>query len=129
MTQEQLERGKAKAVRNDHLRDKGLAAARLSLLASCASPAFHDFLVCKTQVGQVALTRGIQAIGFDDENALATVLNKVRTFDAWSEDNDPWHEHDFGKIEFQGKDIFWKVDEYGMDEGGLTLTIMLAEEY
>ena len=60
------------------------------------------------------------------------------TFD---EGNDPHHEHDFGKIEVVGNEIFWKIDYYDktMDNGSedpadpsktsRVLTIMLASEY
>jgi hypothetical protein len=58
------------------------------------------------------------------------VIAKVRDFDDFNEDNDPWGEHDFGAFDHNGKRIFWKVDDYGGAEGyELVLTIMLAEEY
>lgn len=67
-------------------------------------------------------------------------------FDAFTEDNDPHHEHDFGSIDYEGNRIFWKIDYYdhasfgtGRDMGSedpsdaaktlRVLTVMLAEEY
>lgn len=63
----------------------------------------------------------------------------VETHNSFSEDNDPWHEHDFGSLTFEGKQIFWKIDYY--DEAmqhwcdplspacQRLLTVMLTEEY
>lgn len=88
--------------------------------------------------GRVLITSGIQ--GHGAEFALAAV-NAVRDFDAFSDDNDPWGEHDFGAVKIKGKKVFWKIDYYSPDlsagsenpsNEGLThrvLTIMLASEY
>jgi hypothetical protein len=62
-------------------------------------------------------------------------------FDAFTPDNDPYRERDFGAFEHNGDRIFWKIDYYdrSMTKGsedpsdpGQTLrllTIMLASEY
>ena len=48
----------------------------------------------------------------------------------FTEDNDPWHEHDFGAFEYKGEKMFWKIDDYHGNEGyDLVLTVMLASEY
>jgi hypothetical protein len=47
--------------------------------------------------------------GLDD---LGAVLAKVRAFEAFSEDNDPHCEHDFGVLEHLGERTFWKIDYY-----------------
>ena len=85
---------------------------------------------------RVMVTAGVREL--DDLDA---VLNKVRAFDAFSEDNDPYGEHDFGHIDLQGSVIFWKFDYYdpdlqmaSLDPGDPTittrvLTIMMADEY
>ena len=79
----------------------------------------------------------------EDQSAIA---EKVQSFDSFTPDNDPHHEHDFGSFEHQGEKIFWKIDYYdrasfgkGQDWGSenpadpaatvRVLTIMLAEEY
>jgi len=60
---------------------------------------------------------------------------KVEMFDTFTEENDPYGEHDFGKIIQDGVDYFWKIDDYGEDykEHGAThrniLTLMTASEY
>jgi hypothetical protein len=86
--------------------------------------------------GRVMLTRGI--VGRDDTQ---TILDRVRTFDDFSEGNDPYGEHDFGAFDQAGEKIFWKIDYYDADmtagspdpaDAAVTtrvLTVMLAEEY
>jgi hypothetical protein len=88
------------------------------------------------QGGRVVVTRGIAARG--DATA---IVNLVRTFNDFSEDNDPYGEHDFGAFDQDSDKIFWKIDYYDVDltagspdpaDAAVTtrvLTIMLAEEY
>jgi len=66
---------------------------------------------------------------------------KVQTFDAFTEDNDPHGEHDFGSFETDGERVFWKIDylqrwtQFGAEDPAdnaatcRVITIMLAEEY
>jgi len=86
--------------------------------------------------GQVLMTRGVAARDDADQ-----VLNLVKAFNTFSEDDDPHGEHDFGAIDHDGEKIFWKIDYYDSDlqqgsqdpaEPAVTtrvLTIMLADEY
>jgi len=53
--------------------------------------------------GRFMITQGVQALG---EVTVAEIMKKVRTFDKFTEDNDPYHEHDFGKIVHNGTTIF-----------------------
>jgi hypothetical protein len=88
--------------------------------------------------GRRYITDGIFAFDGDDRDA---ILEKVRTFDAFTGDNDPHGEHDFGSIEHKGERIFWKIDcydaacKYGSEDPAdpsqttRVLTIMLADEY
>jgi hypothetical protein len=88
--------------------------------------------------GKVMMTAGIAAL---PDAARATVLDEVRKFDAFTADNDPHGEHDFGNFEVDGRKIFWKVDYYdaAMEFGSegpadptkttRVLTVMLANEY
>lgn len=69
------------------------------------------------------------------------VLGKVRGFSAFTDDNDPHQEHDFGSISHDGTAYFWKIDYYNADlthassdstNPNVTkrvLTIMRADEY
>jgi hypothetical protein len=88
--------------------------------------------------GAVVITGGVEAMPSDQRRSL---LQKVRAFDAFAEDNDPRGEHDFGAIDEGGVRCFWKIDYYDRKtEAGSPnpadpsvttriLTIMLAEEY
>ena len=88
--------------------------------------------------GQVLITAGIDAL---PEWAQDGIIERVLTFDAFSPDNDPYGEHDFGSFEYSGASIFWKIDCYDAKlkwgspnpaDPAVTrrvLTIMLAEEY
>lgn len=88
--------------------------------------------------GKWMMTAGVMAQG-PDFMLLAT--RAVQTFSAFSEDNDPYGEHDFGAFDIAGKRVFWKIDYYDRDlrygsedpaDPEVTtrvLTIMLASEY
>jgi hypothetical protein len=88
--------------------------------------------------GKRFITDGIFAL---DEADRAAILEKVRAFDNFTEDNDPHGEHDFGSFDFKGERVFWKIDyydracKYGSENPAdptqttRVLTIMLAEEY
>ena len=89
-------------------------------------------------IGRVMLTAGVNSL---DSDVRAMVIRKVATFDAFSADNDPHGEHDFGNFELAGRRFFFKIDYYDpslsfgsedpADPAQTTrvLTIMLAEEY
>lgn len=99
----------------------------------------NDLLRTTFLTGRVVLTEGIQAL---PDDVRESVITKVRGFDAFTPDNDPYGEHDFGALDVPsaGK-VFWKIDYYNHDLTGgspdpasprLTcrvLTIMLAREY
>lgn len=99
----------------------------------------------------VVATEGIRALPEADQSRLREL---VETFDAFTPDNDPYGERDFGAI-YQGVDgfrstsrpvdvaltVFWKIDAYDRDlrfgsedpaDPAVTrrvLIIMLASEY
>ena len=87
---------------------------------------------------KLIVTRGIDLLG---EKAVDCILNLVKSFDDFSERNDPFGEHDFGAVEYEGNTVFWKIDYYDLDlmnhspdpsDPHVTrrvLTIMLGEEY
>ena len=88
--------------------------------------------------GQVLLTAGINAKPVDE---VAYILSRVRDFNKFTPDNDPYGEHDFGSFDYKGDKIFWKIDYYDKNYQYLSenpsnpnitnrvMTIMLAEEY
>src|ERR1700683_3922390 len=61
--------------------------------------------------GAVMITQGVEAMPLDQRRSL---LQKVRSFDAFGEDNDPHHEHDFGAVDEAGVRCFFKVDYYDL---------------
>ncbi|MDG1449567.1 MAG: DUF3768 domain-containing protein [Ascidiaceihabitans sp.] len=104
------------------------ATTRIAALNDRARQTFMEY--------RVIITAGVQAL----ENVDA-ILRQVQLFDAFTPNNDPYGEHDFGAIRYQGQTIFWKIDYYDLDlymhspdpsnetVTARVLTIMLAEEY
>ncbi len=90
------------------------------------------------KLGTLVLTAGINSLPKD---VRAIAVHKTAMFNAFTEDNDPHGEHDFGSFELAGRRFFWKIDYYdptmecGSDDAAdpekttRLLTIMLAEEY
>jgi hypothetical protein len=88
--------------------------------------------------GRLFQTSGISALSPADQSA---IREKVETFDAFTPDNDPHGERDFGAFEHNGRRVFWKIDYYdrtltrGSEDASdpsetvRVLTIMLASEY
>lgn len=88
--------------------------------------------------GLVMITSGTEALEDPDKAAL---LAAVRGFDAFTKDNDPHGEHDFGSIDLHDMRFFWKVDCYDLhlieaspdptnpEITRRVLTIMRADEY
>jgi hypothetical protein len=72
-------------------------------------------------------------------NDLISLSRSVESFSRFTEDNDPYGEHDFGSLKFEGQKILWKIDYYDQDlkywcdpldkACRRVLTVMLAEEY
>lgn len=60
--------------------------------------------------GRYAVSAGVHALPPDDK---ALVLAAVRNFDNFTEDNDPYGEHEFGNIELPNiPKVFWRIDYY-----------------
>ncbi len=88
--------------------------------------------------GQVLVTSGISALG---SIAVAVILREIATFDSFTQDNDPYGEHDCAALTVDGVRILWKIDYYDTDQRYLSpdpsdasvtsrvLTIMLTGEY
>ena len=88
--------------------------------------------------GRIMLTQGIQAMG---EKAIRDILVKIAAFDEFTEDNDPWHEHDYREIIHNSQKVLFKLDyydramEYGSPDPSdptvttRVMTVMLVEEY
>jgi Protein of unknown function (DUF3768) len=88
--------------------------------------------------GQVRIAPMVEMMSIEHREAL---LAMVRSFNDFNEDNDPYAEHDFGTVEFEGKKYFWKIDyyadssyEYGTEDPSSpstrrVLTVMHSSEY
>ena len=88
--------------------------------------------------GTLLLTAGIVALGAE---AQGRIIAAVQAFDAFTPDNDPYGEHDFGSVEVDGEKIFFKFDYFDLNHAmhsddpadpsktERVLTIMLADEY
>jgi hypothetical protein len=88
--------------------------------------------------GRQMFTPGIRELGLV---AMIDLRLRIAEFDAFTPDNDPYGEHDFGVLEFQGQKVFWKIDYYDTtltwaspDPADPTvttrlLTMMLGSEY
>lgn len=99
----------------------------------------NDLLRTTFLTGKVVITEGVKALPDTQREA---VITGVRTFDAFTEGDNPYGERDFGAFEVESVGtIFWKIDYYDADYQYLSpdpadpavtrrvLTIMLAEEY
>ncbi len=97
--------------------------------------------LCRKSMGvtcRLVQTLGINAMPEKDQSE---IREKVELFNDFSEDNDPYGEHDFGAFDHNGEKIFWKIDYYDPDlkygsedpsdpnQTARVLTIMLANEY
>lgn len=82
----------------------------------------------------VVLTGGVQSV-----KDLPGLLQAIKDFNSFNPDNDPWGEHDFGRLSWNGDKVFWKIDYYNesytewedplLGSCHRVLTVMLAEEY
>ena len=88
---------------------------------------------------QVVTTQGIWDC-FDNEQ-IGSIFQDIKSFDNFTEGDDPYGERDFGSLKRKGRTIFWKIDYYDNDmkyhspdntdpeKTKRVLTVMLASEY
>lgn len=98
----------------------------------------NDLLRCHNRGGSHCLTNGIVSLS---PETIETIRRAVAEFVEFTDDNDPYGEHDFGALTVQGHRVFWKIDYYDLamryaspDPSDPTvtaryLTVMLASEY
>ena len=70
---------------------------------------FRENLPMFMMIGQAVITRGVANLPEADR---MEILSMVQAFDNFTEDNDPYGEHDFGSFKQKGQTIFWKFDYY-----------------
>ncbi len=63
----------------------------------------------KLLAGRAVSTPGFRALPQQTQDA---IIKAVIGFDTFTEDNDPYGEHDFGIVEADGRRVFWKIDLY-----------------
>lgn len=105
---------------------------------STAIAALNDHARQSLKGCRVFITAGVREMDADD---IAYILEQVRCYRAFTPANDPYGEHDFGKISTWEFEVFWKFDYYDLDmqmasldpaDPTITtrvLTIMMADEY
>lgn len=88
--------------------------------------------------GTVLMISGIKSL---PDAIQSSIVEAVQKFNAFTPDNDPHGEHDFGSVIIEEHRVFWKIDyydrtmQYGSEDPAnptvtkRVLTIMLAEEY
>jgi hypothetical protein len=105
---------------------------------SAAIRALNDAFRTSFVGGSLMVTAAFTALPTDVK---ATALQRVRTFNDFDEDNDPYNEHDMGFFAEGGESMMWKIDYYAPDmmhgsdnpsdanNTRRVLTIMLASDY
>jgi hypothetical protein len=100
--------------------------------------ALNDELRRFRRGGRIMITPGIQALG---DGAVARVLTAVAAFDAFTNDNDPYGEHDCAIVPVNDIQVLFKIDYYDRDlvyhspdpgDPAVTqriMVVMLASEY
>lgn len=91
------------------------------------------------RTGRLVTTRGVAS---QTPETKIDVFKAVKTFSDFTPENDPYGEHDFGKVVVGDKDYFWKIDyfdkphfyHHSIEKANpevttRVLTIMLASEY
>ncbi|TPW26547.1 DUF3768 domain-containing protein [Pararhizobium mangrovi] len=88
--------------------------------------------------GDILMTPAVRSLPIPE---MKDLLVAVQRFDAFTEENDPHGEHDFGSIEQGGATYFWKIDCYDRDRvfaspdpadpsvTARVMTVMRADEY
>jgi hypothetical protein len=88
-----------------------------------------------TMSGRVVVTSGVES-SFNRND----IIQRVKLYGDFNDDNDPYGEHNFGAFDIDETRYFWKIDYYSPDmEFGAdpyetsvferVLTIMRADEY
>ena len=88
--------------------------------------------------GRIMMTPSVSSLPPEE---VQEIMEKVQTFDDFTQDNDPYGEHDLGTFEYQDQTILWKMDYYNtsLDKGSedptdlnktiRIITIMFSHEY
>lgn len=89
-------------------------------------------------LGRYMMTPGVQALTREKQFELVQL---VKGFNSFTEGNDSYGEHDFGKVTMDEEDYFWRIDYYDLNMEYLSsnpadptltrriMTIMRSNEY
>ena len=114
------------------LKQQHMSDANTAKIAALNDHARQTFKECRV------ITQAVAELGKDD---IDRILDKIRKYNDFTPDNDPFSEHNFGSIQLGENTIFWKIDYYDLDlqmhspnpsDPAVTariLSIMLADEY
>ena len=98
----------------------------------------NDRLRCQGLGDRIMITNGIQGLG---PNEIRGILKAVAQFDNFTDENDPWGEHDCATLQVGGHRVLFKIDYYDSsfrahspdagdpDVTARVMTIMFADEY
>lgn len=90
------------------------------------------------EYGTIIITNGVSILPIQEQ---IIIMNLVKNFNKFTAGNNPYGEHDFGKVSLNGIDYFFKIDYYDNDltygsenpsDNSITkrvLTIIRADEY
>jgi len=104
----------------------------------CKIRKLNDQLRKTGEGGKFLLTRALNDKG---DAFVQAAITAMKSFDAFTPENDPHGEHDFGQIVIGQETVFWKIDYYDQtmeyasadasDPAQTTrvLTLMLASDY
>jgi hypothetical protein len=108
------------------------------ILKTARIRALNDALRRCGRGGRIMITAGLEARSSEQ---IARVLAAVAAFDNFSDDNDPYGEHDCALLRVDGIQVLFKIDYFDRDltfhspdasDPAVTervMTVMLAEEY
>jgi hypothetical protein len=100
--------------------------------------ALNDQLRKNLSGGSAVITPGIAALG---KEAVERLVQTIAVFDDFCTANDPHGEHDFGAFDYEGVEVFFKIEYFDKDlnfhspdpaNPAVTervITLMLATEY
>jgi hypothetical protein len=69
--------------------------------------ALNDAFRTTFRGGRVCMSSGVASL---PDATRAQILKKVSAFAEFTEDNDPYGQHDFGVVDVDEHRVFWKID-------------------
>jgi len=87
--------------------------------------------------GKIVISSAIREHEAEDDDLWHEIVDAIRNADFFTDDNDPYSEHDMAFFECHGEKLFWKIDCYDLpfpahssDEATYrVLTVWFAEKY